>query len=181
MLELLRTRRSIRQFEQRAIPPEMVEQLVEAILRSPSSRGRNPWRIILVDERQMLENLSQCKTTGAQFLAGAALGIVVLGDEPVTDVWVEDCSIASAVAHFAAHSMGLGSCWIQVRNRLQTDGSPAEEYVKAALDVPEQFRVETIIAVGWPSASPPAHASTTLQRDKVFTGTFGAPFFRDGP
>lgn len=181
MLELLRTRRSIRQFEDRPVPPELVEQLVESILRSPSSRGRNPWRIILVDDKQMLAHLSGCKPTGAQFLAGAALGVVVLGDEPVTDVWVEDCSIASAVAHFTAHSMGLGSCWIQVRNRIQADGSSAEEYVKAALDVPEQFRVETIIAVGWPSASPPAHAPATLQRDKVFTGTFGNPFFRDVP
>ena len=180
MLELLRTRRSIRQFADRPVLAEMLDQLVEAILRSPSSRGRNPWRLIVVDDKEMLAHLSQCRPSGAGFLAGVALGIVVLGDEPVTDVWVEDCSIASAVAHFTAHSLGLGSSWVQVRNRKHADGSSAEDYIKRALDVPPHFRVESVIGIGWPNVLPPAHAASTLQREKVFTGTFGTPFFGEG-
>jgi nitroreductase len=52
MIELLRKRRSIRKFTQVKIEPETVELLIEALLRSPSSRGANPWEFIVVDERK---------------------------------------------------------------------------------------------------------------------------------
>jgi hypothetical protein len=46
------------------------------------------------------------------------IGIVVCGDRTQSDVWIEDCSIASILAQMASQSLGLGSCWIQVRNRM---------------------------------------------------------------
>ena len=108
MIEILRSRRSIRKYEKRPIDERSLEILKEALLRCPSSRGINPWTFIFVDEVDLLAELSQAKEHGSGFLKNAALAIVVCGDESESDVWVEDCSIAAIVAHLTAHSLGSG-------------------------------------------------------------------------
>lgn len=151
MIDLLRTRRSIRKYEAKPIDGAALEILKEALLRCPSSKGINPRTFIFVDDPALLARLSEAKKTGSQFLGGAALAIVVLGDETTSDVWVEDCSIASIVAHFTAHSLGLGSCWVQIRMRPHSEGKSAEAYVQEVLNIPGHLRVESIIGVGYPA------------------------------
>lgn len=151
MIELLRTRRSIREYAGRAIEPEKVELLKEAVLRSPSSRNIDPWEFVFVDDRELLAKLAQCKPHGADFLAGAALGIVVCGDSRASDVWVEDCSIAAILAQMTAQSLGLGSCWIQVRNRRFDDVTTSEQYIQRLLGLSEHVKVECIVSIGYPA------------------------------
>ena len=117
MIEILRKRRSIRKYQATAIDSQAMEVIKEALLRSPSSRGTNPWTFIFVDQKELLGQLSRAKEQGAQFVKDAALAVVVCGDETQSDVWVEDCSIAAIVAQLAAQSLGLGSCWSQIRER----------------------------------------------------------------
>jgi len=151
MIDLLRNRRSIRRYLDRPIEPEKIERLKEAVLRSPSSRNIDPGEFIFVDDRAILEKLAACKPHGAAFLKGAPLGIVVCGDDTQSDVWVEDCSIASILVQMAAQSMGLGSCWIQVRKRMHDSRVSTEHYIRNALSIPEHIRVESIVAVGYPA------------------------------
>ncbi|MHC4542169.1 MAG: nitroreductase family protein, partial [Planctomycetota bacterium] len=127
MIELLRARRSIRKYTDRRIEPEKVEILKEAVLRSPSSRNIDPWEFVFVDEPNVLKKLSQSKPHGAKFLEHAALSIVICADGGKSDVWVEDCSIASILVQMAAQSIGLGSCWIQIRNRMFDDKVTSED------------------------------------------------------
>lgn len=173
MIETLRTRRSIRRYAERCLAPELVEQLQEAVLRAPSSRGRQPWQFVFVDEPELLAQLARAKPHGSSFLAGAALGIVICGDEQVCDVWVEDCSIAAFVAHLAAHALGLGSCWIQIRARPHDEHQSAEQYVQQLLGIPAHLRVEAIVAVGHPAESKPAHAAAELDRKKLHHNRYG--------
>ena len=79
MLDILRNRRSIRRFKDKEIEPELIEQLKEAALRSPTSRGINPWRFLFVTDRALLEELSRAKESGSGFLKGARLGVVIFG------------------------------------------------------------------------------------------------------
>jgi len=151
MIEILRTRRSVRKYERRPVDPDSLEMLKEALLRCPSSRGINPWTFVFVDDPDVLGKLSQAKETGSAFLKGATLGIVVCGDEARSDVWVEDCSIASIVAQLTAQSLGLGSCWIQIRNRPHSGATTAEEYIQGLLGIPKHLRVESIISIGYPA------------------------------
>lgn len=151
MIDILRTRRSIRQFESTPIGAEKRAILEEAVLLSPSSRGIKPWEFVFVDDSKLLEDLARCKPHGASFLKGCGLAIVVVGDEKKSDVWVEDCSIAALITHLTAHSLGLGSCWIQVRKRDHADGVSAEAHVQRLLGIPEHMRVEAIVAVGYPA------------------------------
>ena len=169
MQETLRVRRSIRRYRDREIEPEKIEQLKEAALRAPSSRGINPWRFVFVTDRAVLERLSSAKESGSGFLKGAALGVVVAARRGESDVWVEDCSIASIVLQLAATSLGLGSCWIQIRNRSHSSSMSAEDYVKQTLALPEDFLVECIISLGYPDEDKRPIAAADLEWDKAVT------------
>jgi len=151
MIELLRARRSIRDYSDRSIEAEKVELLKEAALGSPSSRNIDPWEFIFVDDRELLASLSKCKPHGAAFLNQAPLGIVVCADSQESDTWIEDCSIASILVQMTAQSLGLGSCWIQVRNRMFDRKTTSEQYVQDLLRIPEHIKVQSIIAVGYPA------------------------------
>ena len=151
MIDILRTRRSIRKYEKKTLDNASLDILKEALLRCPSSRGINPWMFIFVDNNELLNKLSMSKEHGANFLKDAALGIVVCGDETKSDVWVEDCSIASIVVQLAAQSLGLGSCWIQIRKRAHSKDTSAEEYIQELLGIPQHMKVESIISLGYPA------------------------------
>ena len=172
MMELLRNRRSIRRYQDRPVEPEKVVLLEEAVLRAPSSRNIDPWEFIFIDERALLEKLAVCKPHGASFLSGAALGIVICGDGTASDVWVEDCSIASILVQMAAQSLGLGSCWVQVRNRQHDEQTSAERYVQDLLGIPEHVKVESIVAVGYPAERREPVPRGQLKTSKVHRNRF---------
>jgi nitroreductase len=166
-IDLLRCRRSIRRFLPRPIEPEKLELLKEAVLRSPSSRNFDPWQFIFVTDKHRLESLGRLKPHGAEFLGEAALGIVVLGDEARSDVWVEDCSIASILALLAAQSLGLGGCWVQVRKRLYDQATSSEAYVRQVLELPEYLRVLSVVGIGHPAERPDPILEQDLKCDRI--------------
>ncbi len=151
MIELLRKRRSIRKYKPCLIEKEKIEILKEALLRSPTSRNRNPWEFYFIADKPLLDSLSQAKSHGSAFLKDAALGIVICADENQSDVWIEDCSIASILLQLTAQSLGLGSCWIQIRNRQNARGITSEKYIQQLLKLPDNMKVESIIALGYPA------------------------------
>ena len=151
MIELLRNRRSAREFLIEPIDLLTLQLLKEALLRSPTSRNIKPCEFVLVDDSELLRQLALCKPHGAAFLEYARLAIVVCADGDKSDVWIEDCSIASILVQMAAQSMDLGSCWIQIRNRMFDDKTTSEEHVRSLLKMPDNVRVESIIALGYPA------------------------------
>jgi nitroreductase len=172
MIELLRTRRSIRAYTGQPIEPEKLELLKEAVLRSPSSRNIDPWEFIFVDDRGLLQKLAACKPHGANFLAHAALGIVICGDSNESDTWIEDCSIASILVQMTAQSIGLGSCWVQVRNRMFDDQTTSEQYVQNLLRIPEHIKVESIVAVGYPAEKREPLLRASLKDTKIHANAY---------
>jgi nitroreductase len=150
MMDLLRMRRSIRKYKDKDIDPRTIDDLKEAVLRAPSSRGINPWRFFFVTDRELLSRLSKAKEHGSDFIKGAPLGVVICADERESDVWVEDCSIASIILQLAGLSLGLGSCWIQIRNRSYSRDRSSEDYVREVLGLPQGLKVESMIAFGYP-------------------------------
>jgi nitroreductase len=167
MLDILRNRRSIRRYKDREIEKEKIELLKEAALRSPSSRGINPWRSIFITDKALLESLSRAKESGSSFLKGAALGVVVTAVREESDVWVDNCSIASIILQLVGSSLGLGSCWIQIRKRGYSSNLTSEDYVKQVLGLPEDFLVQSIISFGYPDEVKRPVPAGGLQYDKV--------------
>lgn len=86
MLDLLRRRRSIRQFTEKAVEPETVRRLLEAALLAPSSMGRKSVELVVVQDRKTLERLRACKAPGTVALATAPLAVVVVADTSRSDV-----------------------------------------------------------------------------------------------
>ena len=121
----------------------------------------------MVEKPATLRELSLCKPHGAAFLAKAPLGIVVLGDPGKSDVWVEDCSIASIMMQMTAESLGLGSTWIQVRLRLDEDGNTAADNVKKIIKAPDYLEVLGIMAFGHKGKERDPYSEEVLLWDRV--------------
>jgi len=175
-LELAQKRRSIRKYQNNPVPSEKIDAIVEAVLRAPTSRGRNSWEFVIVTDRDLLDKLSRSRPQGAAHLKNAVLGIVVLGNPQISDVWIEDASIASIYIHLAATALDLGSCWIQIRERQHDDTQPAEAYIAEILNLSPHIKVESIIAIGYPAESKPAHPKEHLPYDKVSLNNYGTPY-----
>lgn len=165
--ELIKTRRSMRKFTDEELTQEQVELLLRAALMSPSSKRSCPWQFVVVDDKPTLEALSQCKEAGAGLIAGAPLAVVVLADPLVSDVWVEDASIATLMIQLQAEDLGLGSCWVQVRERFTADGVAAAEVVRDLLGIPPQLQVLSIVAVGHKGMERKPFDEEHLQWEKV--------------
>lgn len=172
-IDLLRKRRSIRHFQDRAVEEEKIDLLIEAVLRSPSSRSLNPWEFVVVQNKETLEALSCSKPHGAAFLKNAPLGIVVCADPEKCDVWVEDCSIASMLLHLEATDLGLGSCWIQLRLREYDEQQSASAKAAEILGIPDGMEVQAIIAIGYPEKEAQGHDRLKLLSERVHHGHFG--------
>ena len=172
-LDLLRKRRSIRQYEAKPIAAEVIDLLVESMLRSPSSRSLNPWYFVVVTEPDIINELSGAKPHGATFLKNAPLAIVVCADPSISDVWVEDCSIAALNIHLAATDLDLGSCWIQIRERKHDESLSSEDYVKRALDLKDGMRVEAIVAIGYPKEEKQGQPQSSLLSERVSYEKYG--------
>lgn len=172
-IELLRKRRSIRQFEDKPVEKEKVDILVESMLRSPSSRSLNPWEFVVVTDPQLLSDLAISKPHGASFIKNAPLAIAVCADPAKCDVWVEDCSIAALILHLTAADLGLGSCWVQIRMRDHNQEKSSEKYVKELLGLTDDKVVEAIVAIGYPKEDKEGHPQSSLLYERVSYNTYG--------
>lgn len=172
-LELLKQRRSSRVFTDELIDKDTVCNLMKAALMSPSGHRINPWEFVLVEDKAMLKALSQCKEHGAGLLEGAAMAVVVLGDTTKTDVWIEDCSIATIILQLAAEEYGLGSCWVQMRLRKDADGNLAEDNVRSLLGIPAHYAVLSIVGLGHKAREAKPFDEEKMLWDKIHIGRFG--------
>ena len=171
-LNLLQNRRSIRQFKPDKVTPEQIEQLTEALLRSPSSRGLTPWHFVVIDDPQLLARLAHAKANGAGFLAGAPLAVAICADPTLSDVWVEDCAIAAIILQLTVESLGLASCWTQMRLRFDASGHSAEANVREILNLPDEWSVDCIIVIGQPQRRLLGHPRESLPFTKIHRNRF---------
>lgn len=141
-------RRSIRKYGEELLSPDDTKKILEAALLSPTSKNRHSWEFIAVEEKEMLAKLAKCKPKSAEFISDAALVVVVLGNPLLSDAWVEDASISAINMQMQAEELGIGSCWIQVRNRFFSDTITSGEYINELLGVPMPLETLCMIAFG---------------------------------
>lgn len=170
--QLITNRRSTRKFTDEPLSAEQVEAIIKSALMSPSSKSSNPWQFLLVEDKEMLEKLSHCKKSGSKLIAGCALAVIVLADPLTSSVWIEDASIASIMMQLQAEDLGLGSCWIQIRERHTLAETPSDEYIKDLFDIPMQLQVLSVIALGHKAQERPPFNEENLQWEKIHIGKF---------
>ncbi|MDY9917421.1 Nitroreductase [Porphyromonadaceae bacterium KH3R12] len=169
---LLIRRRSIRKFSAELLSPDEIRKIIEAALLSPTSKNRHSWEFIAVEENGTLAKLSVCKPGSASFIADAALAVVVLGNPLISDAWVEDASIAAINMQLQAEELGIGSCWVQVRNRNYSDTISAGEYINELLDIPMPMEVLCVIAFGKKEKEKTPADPDNLHWEKVHVGAY---------
>lgn len=171
--ELIKNRRSMRKFTAEELSQEEVVTLLKAALMAPTSKRSNSWQFIVVDDKALLQELSRCKEQASSFIADAALAIVVTADPLASDVWIEDASIASIIIQLQAEDLGLGSCWVQVRERVAASGVPSDEFVREVLDIPLQLQVLSVIAIGHKGMERKPFDEEHLQWEKIHINKYG--------
>ncbi|MDR2162039.1 MAG: nitroreductase [Desulfovibrio sp.] len=168
VLNNILTRRSIRKFQSKPVPLEILEKIVEAGLYAPSARNSQPWHFTVVAGLDRVARITaELKAAVARMpdnpyraVVGSAAYTVNYANAPVfilvsaapdsSPVVAADCSLALGTMFLAAHALGIGSCWI---NQLGSAcGEPGFRAFLTQLGVPEK----TTFTVAGPSALPRA-------------------------
>jgi nitroreductase len=157
-------RRSIRLYSPEAVSDAVVQKLLEAAMAAPSAAAKDPWRFVVVRNRQTLAEIVAALPNG-QMLAGAALGIAVCGELPAAhdqqlSYLLQDCSAAIENLLLAAHILGLGACWLGVHPREQRMNA-----LKKILSLPTSVIPVACIAIGHPAEA--KEPRTRFNRDYV--------------
>ncbi|MCQ2572869.1 MAG: nitroreductase family protein [Treponema sp.] len=145
---LIEKRHRVRTYLKEEVSDEILNEPINCAKLAPTSRNKKPVDYIVVKDRELLTKLSVSKAGGSQKLKDAGAAIVVIGDSEKSDVWIEDCSIAMTYLHLAAVNYGLGSCWIQIRNRQNAEGKDSGEYIKELLGINAPFEVLAVLSLG---------------------------------
>ncbi|MCL4207216.1 MAG: nitroreductase family protein [Pirellulaceae bacterium] len=147
------SRRSVRQYQPREVPDQMVRDLLEAAMAAPSAVAKDPWAFVVVRDRNRLSQIAAGLPNGGM-LRDAALGIVICGDlhrahDGQLSYLLQDCSAAVENLLLAASALGLGACWLGVHPR-----EDRVRHIRRLLNIPEPVIPVAAIAVGWPAESP---------------------------
>jgi len=148
------SRRSIRKYTKQAIPDEVVKGLLEAGMSAPSAGNEQPWHFIVIDDRQILDEIPKCQPY-SQMLKEAPIAILVCKDdhlekEIVRGFWVQDCSAATENILIAAQAKGLGAVWIGIY--------PREDWqigFRKLLSLPDHVIPFSLISIGYPAEQKP--------------------------
>lgn len=148
VMEAIINRRSVREYDGRAIPEDVMAKLRQALRAAPSACNLQPWKFVLVRDpamRQQLAHASKEQMWMAEApLIVAACGLPAQAYQRMGGYANSvDIDLATALDHLmlAAVSEGLGTCWI---------GAFDEPAVKPLLGVPDEVKVVGMIPVGYP-------------------------------
>lgn len=172
LLEIMQNRRSVRKYTGAPISDDNLQKILQAGLLSASSRSIHPWELIIVRNKELLKQMSECRIGSAKMLSVADAAIVVIADTAASDVWVEDCSIVMSNMHLMADSLGVGSCWIQGRLREAPDGTSTEHFLRKLLKFPDTFALEAILSLGMPVNHPVRKELSDLLLNKIHNESF---------
>ncbi len=163
VFKAIKTRRSIREYQEREVEEEKLQRVLEAGRLAPSAKNIQEWRFVVVRDKETKEKLAQAARNQA-FVAQAPICIV--GCATITDYRMTcgqkayPIDVAIAVDHMTlvAVEEGLGTCWI---------GSFFEDQVKEILSIPDEVRVVILLSLGYPSFQPPP--KPRLPQEKVIS------------
>ena len=162
LLDLILSRRSIRRYENKDIPEEVLQQILEAGRQAPSAANRQPIRFVIVKDHDILKNL--CDNLISRFVKKAPVAIVGCADikSLLTGKWaVVDTTIAMQNMVIAAWALGIGSCWIGACNK---------EKVKELLKIPDKWKVVALVTLGYPAEQPKPRKKKPFEKLFNFNG-----------
>ncbi|MHA1902742.1 MAG: nitroreductase family protein [Candidatus Thorarchaeota archaeon] len=173
--EVVEQRRSIRKYKEYDIPTEDLTKILEAARLAPSTNNTQPWRFVVVKDRDTI-NLLTLVAGNQKFIANANAIIIALADRGASccpgnpSQWhVQDTMIAAEHVVLAATALGYGSCWVAM---LDSRHSEDIEVVKNALRIPENMDIVSLVTLGIPDETPMPRVTMSLH-EIAFTEAYG--------
>jgi nitroreductase len=139
VFDAIQTMLAVRAYADKPVAPDAVRRIVEAAWLTGSSMNQQPWRFIVVQERETLRQLGALAKSGP-YIAKAALAVVVVIEQ--SPYAVSDASRAIQSMMLAAWDEGIGSNWV---------GFHGLDAVKPLLGIPDELDVFAIIPFGYPA------------------------------
>ena len=151
---------------------------IEAARLAPSAENVQPWRFLVVDDRDMIERLSRAAFAGiyrpTRFASKAPVMIVMMARPDIianrigagiqgTQYYLLDLGIAGEHIALQAAELGLGTCWIGWFNA---------NAVRAFFKIPKKFRIVSLLAVGYPESAPKKEKHRRSQSDIAWFNRF---------
>ena len=155
IIDLILSRRSIRKYEKKEIPEDVLNQILEAGRNAPSAANKQPIHFIILKDHETKKKLS---TTFSRFLKDAPVVIVGCANVKalLTGRWaVVDTTISLQNMVIGAWGLGVGSCWI---------GSFNEKKVKETLMIPNNWKVVALLTLGYPAEQPKQRKKKSLEK-----------------
>lgn len=170
IFEAIEGRRSIRVYEDKEVPEEMIMKIIEMAQWSPSATNRQGWKFIIIDDPEIREKIM--KETTAYFVGKAPIWIMVLYSNRTDNIEYKDHLLSAAMAiqnmQLSAYALGLGSCCV---NNL-----PPKYKLRRILKIPRSYDPISLVCLGYPKMIPkPLKRKNTLN-EIVCRNTFS---FRD--
>jgi len=144
LLNLIKTRRSVRKYKSKPVPKKYIEQVIEAARWAPSAVNKQPWKFVIVtnkEKRKAIGDYAKFYYLINKHVAQAPVIIVICANTQ-SNKWSKiDCGLASQNLLLQAHALGLGACFV---------GAVNEKKIKEALNIPEELNVIGLITLGYP-------------------------------
>lgn len=164
LLEIIKSRRSIRKFKRDSIPEQDLFKILEAATWAPSAGNLQPWEFIIVRDEDRKKALARA-ALNQMFIAEAPVVIIVCANIPRTAVYygergrslycIQDTAAAIQNMLLMAYWLGYGTCWV---------GAFDEERVRKILKLPPDARPVAIIPLGKPAEKPRPPPRYPLER-----------------
>ena len=159
VMDAMRKRRSIRDYEDRPVPEEKVQKILEAARLAPSASNRQRWKFIVVRDGERRQELARA-AGGQKHIAVAPVVIAAVATMPEyvmrcgVPAYAVDLAIAVDHMTLAAVNEGLGTCWI---------GAFSQEQARDILGVPEDYRIVALLPLGFPGQAGPTKTRKSLE------------------
>lgn len=144
-IECMKTRRSIRAYQDKPVPKEVIEDIVDCGRLAATAINIQPWRFVIVQDAAMRQEIADTTDHG-KFIAQAPVCIVVFSED--TKYYLEDGSAATQNILNAARAHGLGTCWVA------GDKKPYASKIGGMLGVPTEYKLVALISLGYPAQEP---------------------------
>ncbi|MFH1569677.1 MAG: nitroreductase family protein [Gemmatimonadota bacterium] len=147
---LIKTRRSVRAYQDRPIPMELLERILESARWAPSARNLQPWKLVVVKDPERRRRLALAARE-QMFIAEAPVVVVAVALDPEriftcgVPGYPIDVSIAMDHLSLAATGEGLGTCWVAAFD---------QDRVAKVVDLPPGQKVVVLMPMGYPADEP---------------------------
>ncbi|MFH1364432.1 MAG: nitroreductase family protein [Candidatus Aenigmatarchaeota archaeon] len=164
--EAIQKRRSIRKYQKKEVPDELIKGVLDAARLSPSAHNAQPWKFFVVADPETKEKLRKNKIFHQDFVYTAPVIIICCADPDAykeLNEWKDhkkqhysliDISIASSSLVLRAAELGLGTCFI---------GWMEKEKVKDVLNIPKDYMTPYAITLGYPDENPKPRSRNSME------------------